>query len=80
MIVSARFWYHLVCKYPCIVNDEQTTTMFINSVLVTLLLTFPVPIPDEERKLNQIFIFTLFGASKGFIESLKAFITPFVAP
>ena len=71
MIVSARFWYHLVGKSPCIVNDEHTTTMFINSVLVTLLLTFPVPIPDEERKLNQIFFFHTFWCLKRFYRVLK---------
>ena len=40
-------------------------------------LTLTVPIPDEEKKLSQIFIFTLlYGASK----ALKAFIKPFEAP
>ena len=35
-------------------------------------LTFPIPIPDEERKLADIFIFTLLcGDSK---EGFKAFI------
>ena len=30
-------------------------------------LTLPVPIPDEQRKLTQLFVFTLpFGASKDF--------------
>ena len=29
--------------------------------------TIPVPIPEEEKKLSQIFIFALlYGASKGF--------------
>ena len=37
-------------------------------------LTLPVPIPDKEKKLSWIFIFTLSGASKGFT---KAFIKPF---
>ena len=45
------------------------------------LLTLPVPTPDEEKKLSEIFIFTLLcGVSKGFIKALKAFIKPFVAP
>ena len=40
----------------------------------------PVSIPDEEKKLTQIFIFTLlWGASKGFMKALKAFIKPFEA-
>ena len=44
-------------------------------------LNFPVPIPDEEKKLSQIFIPTLLcGASKGFIKAFKGFIKPFEAP
>ena len=44
-------------------------------------LTLPAPIPDKEKKLTQIFIFTLLcGASKGFMKALKAFIKPFEAP
>ena len=44
-------------------------------------LTLTVPIPDEEKKLSQIFIFTLLcGASKGFMKAFKAFIKPFEAP
>ena len=43
-------------------------------------LTFPTPISDEEKKLNRIFLFPLFwGASKGFMKALQAFIKPFVA-
>ena len=42
---------------------------------------FTAPIPDEERKLTEIFIFAfLFGASKGFMKVLKAFIKPFESP
>ena len=38
-------------------------------------LTLCVPIPDEERKLTSIFIFTLLcGGSKGFMKALKAFL------
>ena len=38
------------------------------------ILTLPAPIPDKERKLTTIFIFTLlFGASKDFMKVLKAF-------
>ena len=44
-------------------------------------LTLPVPIPDEEKKLTDIFIFTLlYAASKGFTKALKGFIKPFEAP
>ena len=44
-------------------------------------LTLCTPIPDEERKLTKIFIFTLLcGPSKGFIKDFKAFIKPFEAP
>ena len=36
-------------------------------------LTLPVPIPDKEKKLSQIFIFTLLcGTSEGFMKALKA--------
>ena len=46
-----------------------------------MLLTYPVAIPDKEKKLTSIFIFTLLcGASKGFIKALKAFIKPFEVP
>ena len=42
------------------------------------ILTLPVPIPDEEKKLSYIFIFTLLcGPSIGFIKTLKDFIKPF---
>ena len=44
-------------------------------------LTLPVPIPEEEKQLAKIIIFTLLcGASKGFMKALKAFIKPFEAP
>ena len=44
-------------------------------------LTLPISIPEEEKKLIQIFILTLLcDASKGFIKTLKAFIKPFEAP
>ena len=46
-----------------------------------IVLTLPVPMPDEEKKLTQIFIFTLLcGTSKGFMKASKAFIKPFAAP
>ena len=42
-------------------------------------LTFPTPISDEEKKLNRIFLFPLFwGASKGFMKALQAFIKNFL--
>ena len=42
------------------------------------ILTLPVPIPDKDKKLSQIFIFTLLcGASKGFMKALKV---PSVVP
>ena len=45
------------------------------------ILTLPVPIPDEERKLGEIFILAILcGASKGFMKTLKAFMKPFEAP
>ena len=40
------------------------------------ILTLNAPIPDEEKKINFIFIL-LCGASKGFMKALKAFIKPF---
>ena len=46
-----------------------------------MLSTYPVSIPDKEKKLTSIFIFTLLcGVSKGFIKVLKAFIKPFEVP
>ena len=45
------------------------------------VLTLPVPIQDKEKKLSQIFIFTLLlGASKGFMKACKAFIKPLETP
>ena len=44
-------------------------------------LTLPVPIPDKETKLTEIFIFTLlYGASEGLMKALNAFIKPSEAP
>ena len=43
--------------------------------------TLPVLIPDKERKLTEIFIFTLpWGASKGFMKAFKSFKKPFDGP
>ena len=45
------------------------------------VLTLPVPIPDEEKKLKLNFYFRILcGASKGFTKALKAFIKPFEVP
>ena len=45
------------------------------------MLTFPVSILNEEKKLTKMFIFTLIcGASKGFMKAFKAFLKPFGAP
>ena len=50
-------------KFSCSRNDS----------LRKKSLTLPVPIPDEDRKLTKIFIFTLLcGASKAFIKSFEA--------
>ena len=47
---------------PCI--SESCIKIKVN-------LTLPTPIPDKEKKLTQIFIFTLLsGASKGFMKAL----------
>ena len=44
-------------------------------------LSLPVRMPDKEKKITWIFIFThLCGASKGFIKAFKTFIKPFEAP
>ena len=50
-------------------------------LIQSVVLIIAVPIPDEEKKITQIFIFTfLCGASKGFMKALKAFIKSFAAP
>ena len=46
-----------------------------------MLLTLLVLIPDEEKKLNKIFVFALLcDASKGFMKAFKAFIKPLKVP
>ena len=46
-----------------------------------ILLTLPVRMPDEERELTQVFIFTLLcDASKGLMKAPKDFIKLFEAP
>ena len=50
-------------------------------VLYLALLTLPVSIPDEERKLSEKFFFRLLCVtSKGSMKVLKVFIKPFEAP
>ena len=45
------------------------------------MLTLPVPILDDMKKLTYIFVFTLLcDASKGFMKALKVLIKPFEAP
>ena len=50
-------------------------------ILFAFALTLPIPIPDKQKKLTEIFLFTLpCGASKSFMKLFKAFIKPFEAP
>ena len=49
---------------------------WISSQAVLNLLNLRVPIQDEERKLNEIFIFTLLcGTSEGFMKAFKSKLT-----
>ena len=44
---------------------------FLSNIVLLLhhkMLILPVPIPDKERKLTQIFVFTLCGVLKAFIK------------
>ena len=46
--------------------------------ILFLMLILPVPIPDEEKKLAEVFVLTLLcGASEGLMEALMAFIKLF---
>ena len=59
----------------------QTSWNYYYKIDGQRLLTLSVPFPDKDKKLTLIFIFTLlFGAAKGFMKALKAFIKPFEAP
>ena len=51
-------------------------------ILKSLLLTLPVPVPDEDRELAEIFIFTLLCVvSKGIVvKAFKAFMKSFETP
>ena len=52
-----------------VMNEDNTATS-LTIILQAVLLILPVPIPDEERKLTYIFIFTLLcGAPKGFMKA-----------
>ena len=53
----------------------------VNILPFITVLTLPVPILDQDRKLIYFFIFTLLcGASKSFMKALKALIKPFEVP
>ena len=65
------------------INDTEKALIHLKQLWWLLIngLTFPVLIPDNERKLTKIFIFTLLcGATKGFMKAFKSFIKPFGAP
>ena len=67
--------------HPLISATPQNAVLIRNHNLTVTKLTIPVPIPEDERKLTQIFIFTLLcGASKDFMKALKVFQKPFEAP
>ena len=52
-----------------------------HKMIQSQILTLPVPIPDEEKKINLNFIFALFcGASKCFMKDLNVAIKPCEAP
>ena len=58
----------------CILDVNLLKIIFTDPTwTIKLLLTLPVPIPDEGRKLTYIFVYTLLcGTSKGFMKALKA--------
>ena len=69
------------------VNFEHVYFTSFSSVYVVVfeqLIYFNPSRPNpgqREKKLSQIFIFTLFcGASKGFMKDLRDFIKPFEVP
>ena len=60
------------------VRISSTISLYLRQMSVHLILILQVPIPDEEKNLSEIFIFTfLCSASKDFMKALKAFIKPF---
>ena len=59
--------------------DELFTCVL--TILWSSRLNIPIPVPDKEKKLSEIFTFTLLcGASKEFMKALKTFIKPFETP
>ena len=69
-----------IFKAICSWNLVHSHIAFVKSKF-EIHLTLPVPIPDEEKKLTQFFIFSLLcGASKGFMKAIKVFIKLFEAP
>ena len=70
LITNFRVLFEIIIYSYFIVEDHYSYS-----------LTLHVPIPDGEKKLTEVFIFTLpDGASNGFMKTLKAFIKPFEAP
>ena len=63
------------------VPNKKWGNGFTCPIYADCILTLPVPISDEKKKVTSIFIFALiFSASEGFMKALKAFIKPFEAP
>ena len=58
---------------------KKNMKVILKSLNLTFL-TFPVPIPDEERKLTLIYIFTHCATANGFVKALKALTKPFETP
>ena len=59
--------FNISCVKP------MTLSMVSIGNSVTIFQTLPVPIPDEERKLTVVFIFTLLcDTSKGFMKALNS--------
>ena len=75
MLILTHLFQCNLCLPPqgiekgCIGNEWVNVVSINNSRNNSL----PVPILDEEKKLSEIFIFTLLcGASEGFMKALKA--------
>ena len=76
-----HIFFMSVLKKFCFGENFMGWTETVKKIKNFVLLTLPVPIPDEEKKLIEIFIFTLLcGTSKGYMTALKALIKPFEAP
>ena len=64
-------------SYPEVLSRPKELSRSVGTGYLSLL----VAIPGEQKKITYIFIFTLLcGASKGFMNALKAFIKYFEAP